>query len=193
MKIKSRSLEVIYILEKPALICLFILLIGTLPVLAANSDNTNHEKQLQRNDQQSSQSNVQIIKSSLKKIGSFLTQNDLKEDIKEICSDMNKELVIKNNPRSKIERSVRNQIIAHYIDSINQINNNSSQIKSLINQNEDLKKEIKNLEETHETVQQGINSTKNKINSNSSEIKSLIDQNNELTEKIQNMDENITN
>ena len=181
-------------MKKTALICLFILL-GALPVFAADSSSVIHEKQLQTKDSQVSHQNDASIIGSLKKLHSLFTQNEhLKKDIAKICSDMNKELVPRNrNPKTEIENARKNEIKTQYINSINQINDNSNQIKSLINQNDSFKKEIKNLEEIHETVQQGINSTKNEINSNSAEIKSLINQNNELMEKIQNIDENSTN
>lgn len=104
---------------------------------------------------------------------------------------MNKENIPRNrNPITEIENSKKNEIKTKYVNSVNQINDNSDQIKSLINQNNSLKIEIKNLEEIHETVKHGINSTKDEINNNSAEIESLINQNKELTEKIQNMDKN---
>ncbi|MEN6293090.1 MAG: hypothetical protein ABFD07_13890 [Methanobacterium sp.] len=87
---------------------------------------------------------------------------------------------------------MRNEIKKQYINSVNQINNNSTHIESLIKKNNHLKKEINNLEAVYETTNQKINSTKSEINSNSSEIESLINQNKELMEKIQNIDENST-
>ncbi|MEN6552584.1 MAG: hypothetical protein ABFC34_06810 [Methanobacterium sp.] len=87
---------------------------------------------------------------------------------------------------------MRNEIKKQYINSVNQINNNSTHIESLIKKNNNLKKEINNLEAVYETTNQKINSTKSEINSNSSEIESLINQNKELMEKIQNIDENST-
>lgn len=54
---------------------------------------------------------------------------------------MNKENVPRNrNPVTEIENS--NEIKTPHINSINQINNNSNQIKSLIKQNKDLIKEL---------------------------------------------------
>lgn len=85
---------------------------------------------------------------------------------------------------------MKNEIKTQYINSVSQINDNSTQIESLINQNSSLNEKIKNLQEVHETAKQEINSTKNEINNNNSEIESLIDQNKELMEKIQNISEN---
>ena len=104
---------------------------------------------------------------------------------------MNKEHTPRNrDPRTEIKNSMKNEIKTQYINSVSQINDNNTQIESLINQNSSLNEKIKNLQEVHETAKQGINSSKNEINNNSSEIESLINQNKELMEKIQNISEN---
>ena len=168
-------------------------LVGTLPVFAANSTSINHE-QLQTKHPQTSNQNNSTIVTGLKKIHSLFTQNeDLQKDVEKIYDDLNKEHTPRNrDPKTEIENSMKNEIKTQYINSVNQINNNSTQIESLINKNNNLKNEINNLEAVHETTKQKINSTKSEINNNSSEIESLIDQNKELMEKIQNMDKNST-
>jgi len=172
--------------------CLFIL-VGTLPVFAANSTSINHE-QLQTKHPQTSNQNDSTIITGFKKIHSLFTQNeDLQKGIEKIYDDLNKEHTPRNrDPRTEIKNSMKNEIKTQYINSVNQINNNSTQIESLIKKNNTLKKEINNLEAVYETTNQKINSTKSEINSNSSEIESLINQNKELMEKIQNIDENST-
>ena len=166
-----------------------LMLVGTLPVFAANSTSISHE-QLQTKHPQS-QNNSTIV-TGLKKIHSLFTQNeDLQKDIEKIYDDMNKEHTPRNrDPRTEIKNSMKNEIKTQYINSINQINNNSGQIESLIKKNSNLKEEIISLETVHEATKQKINSTKNEINSNSSEIESLINQNKELMEKIQNISKN---
>ena len=167
--------------------CLLIL-VGTLPVFAANSTSINHE-QLHTKHPPTSHQNTTTIVTGLKKIHSLFTQNkDLQKDVEKIYDDLNKEHTPRNrDPKTEIENSMKNEIKTQYINSVNQINNNSIQIKSLINKNNNLKKEISNLEAVHKTINQEINSTKSKINNNSSEIESLINQNKELMEKIQNI------
>ncbi len=168
-------------------------LVGTLPVFAANSTSINHEQLQTKHPQTSSQNNSTII-TGLKKIHSLFTQNeDLQKDIEKIYDDLNKEHTPRNrDPKTEIENSVRNEIKKQYINSVNQINNNSTQIESLTKQNNNLKKEINNLETVCETTNKKINSTKSEINSNISEIESLTKQNKTLMEKIQNIDENST-
>ena len=167
-------------------------LVGTLPVFAANSTSINHE-QLQTKHPQASNQNNSTIVTGLKKIHSLFTQNEeLQKDVEKIYDDLNKEHTPRNrDPRTEIKNSMKNEIKIQYINSINQINNNSTQIESLIKKNSNLKEEIISLETVHETTKQKINSTKNEINSNSSEIESLINQNKELMEKIQNISENL--
>ena len=116
---------------------------------------------------------------------------NLQKDVEKIYDDLNKEHTPRNrDPKTEIENSMKNEIKKQYINSVNQINNNSVRIKSLINKNNNLKEEISNLEAVHKTIKQKINSTKSEINNNSSEIESLINQNKELMEKIQNIPEN---
>ena len=166
-------------------------LVGTLPVFAANSTSINHE-QLQTKHPTTSNQNNSTIVTGLKKIHSLFTQNeDLQKDVEKIYDDLNKEHTPRNrDPKTEIENSMKNEIKTQYINSVNQINDNSTQIESLINQNSSLNEKMNNLQEVHETAKQGINSTKSEINNNNSEIKSLIDQNKELMEKIQNISEN---
>lgn len=166
-------------------------LVGTLPIFAANSTSINHGQLHTKHPQTSHQNNNTIV-TGLKKIHSLFTQNeDLQKDVEKIYDDLNKEHTPRNrDPKTEIENSMKNEIKIQYINSINQINNNSIQIKSLINKNNNLKEEISNLEAVHKTIKQEINSTKIKINNNSSEIESLINQNKELMEKIQTISEN---
>lgn len=166
-------------------------LVGTLPVFAANSTSINHE-QLQTKHLQTSNQNNSTIVTGLKKIHSLFTQNeDLQKDVEKIYDDLNKEHTPRNrDPRTEIKNSVKNEIKTQYINSVSQINDNSTRIESLINQNSSLNEKIKNLQEVHETAKQEISSTKNEINNNNSEIESLIDQNKELMGKIQNISEN---
>jgi chromosome segregation ATPase len=184
-------------------------LVGTLPVFAANSTSINHE-QLQTKHPQTSNQNNSTIVTGLKKIHSLFTQNEalkksvifwvqekfhfsfnLQKDVEKIYDDLNKEHTPRNrDPKTEIENSMKNEIKTQYINSVNQINNNSTQIESLTNQNSRLNEKIKNLQEIHETTMQKINSTKSEINNNNSEIESLINQNKELMEKIQNISEN---
>lgn len=166
-------------------------LVGTLPVFAANSTSINHE-QLQTKHPQTSNQNNSTIVTGLKKIHSLFTQNEeLQKDVEKIYDDLNKEHTPRNrDPRTEIKNSMKNEIKTQYINSVSQINDNSTQIESLINQNSTLNEKIKNLQEVHKTTKQEISSTKNEINNNNSEIESLIDQNKELMEKIQNISEN---
>lgn len=166
-------------------------LVGTLPVFAANSTSINHE-QLQTKHPQTSNQNNSTIVTGLKKIHSLFTQNEeLQKDVEKIYDDLNKEHTPRNrDPRTEIKNSMKNEIKTQYINSVSQINDNSTQIESLINQNSTLNEKIKNLQEVHKTTKQEINSTKNEINNNNSEIESLIDQNKELMEKMQNISEN---
>ena len=166
-------------------------LVGTLPVFAANSTSINHE-QLQTKHPQTLNQNNSTIVTGLQKIHSLFTQNEsLQKDIEKIYDDLNKEHSPRNrDPKTEIENSMKNEIKTQYINSVNQINNNSTQIESLIKKNNNLKKEINSLETVHETTKQKINLTKSEINSTSSEIELLIDQNKELMEKIQNISEN---
>ncbi len=166
-------------------------LVGTLPVFAANSTSINHE-QLQTKHPQTSNQNNSTIVTGLKKIHSLFTQNEeLQKDVEKIYDDLNKEHTPRNrDPRTEIKNSMKNEIKTQYINSVSQINDNSTQIESLINQNSTLNEKIKNLQEVHKTTKQEISSTKNEINNNNSEIESLIDQNKELMEKMQNISEN---
>ncbi len=172
--------------------CLLIL-VGTLPTFAANSTSINHE-QLQTKHPQTSHQNDSTIITGLKKVHSLITQNEsLQKGIEKIYDDLNKEHTPRNrNPKTEIENSMKNEIKKQYINSVNQINNNSRHIKSLITQNNTLKNEINDLKEIHKTTTQRINSNKTEININSSEIESLINQNKTLMEKIQNMDKSST-
>ena len=172
--------------------CLLIL-VGTLPAFAANSTSISHE-QLQTKNPQTSHQNSSTIVTGLKKVHSLITQNEsLQKDIEKIYDDLNKEHTPRNrDPKTEIENSMKNEIKTQYLNSINQINNNSTHIESLINKNNTLKEEISSLETAHETTKQKINSAKSEINSNSSEIESLINKNKTLMEKIQNMDKNST-
>ena len=172
--------------------CLLIL-VGTLPAFAANSTSINHE-QLQTKHPPTSHQNDSTIITGLKKVHSLITQNEsLQKGIEKIYDDLNKEHTPRNRDlQTEIENSMKNEIKIQYLNSVNQINNNSTQIESLINKNRNLKEEIDNLETVHETTKQKINSAKSEITSNSSEIESLINQNKTLMEKIQNMDKNST-
>lgn len=171
-------------LNKTIIICIFILLIGIIPVYAANSSNTSYEKQLQANSQIH---NTTYLINGLEKIHLLLSHNQqLKEDITEIFSDMNKESVSRNDPHYIIKNSKKKEAILKIVNSINQLNSNSNEIKSLINENDELKKEIKELE-INETNLQEISSTKKQINSNNNQIKSLINQNEDLMKEIENI------
>jgi hypothetical protein len=172
--------------------CLLIL-VCTLPAFAANSTSISHEQLQTKNPQTSHQDNSTIV-TGLKKVHSLITQNEsLQKDIEKIYDDLNKEHTPRNrDPKTEIKNSMKNEIKTQYLKSVNQINNNTTQIESLINKNNNLKEEIINLETVHETTEQKINSAKSGINSNSSEIESLIKQNKTLMEKIQNMDKNST-
>jgi len=154
-----------------------------MPVFATNSANVTHEKQLPTYSEIQLQNTTKILNESMKGLHSVFIQNNfLKEDIKEMCSDMNKERVIRNDIQTEIEKLRDKKTRVDILSSINQINSNSSKIKSLINQNEQLKKEIQELEEKNE--KQEIASTKNQIIKNSSEISVLINQNKDLIKEI---------
>ncbi len=149
---------------------------------------------MQTKDPQTSCQNNSTLVTGLKKIHSLFTKNEeLQKDIEKIYDDMNKEHVPRDrDPKTEIENSTKNEIKTQYINAINQINNNSTQIESLISKNNNLKKEIKSLEEVYQTTQQKIDSSKSEINNNNSEIESLVNQNDELMEKIHDIDKNST-
>ena len=105
-------------------------------------------------------------------------------------SDMNKELIKRNNPREEIMKSIKKETRMRILSSIDQINSNSSEIESLTSQNDNLKKEIQKLEKINETATKKIISTENQINNNSSEIKSLISKNKDLMKDLKNIDKN---
>ncbi|HML04584.1 MAG TPA: hypothetical protein VK426_02320 [Methanobacterium sp.] len=109
----------------------------------------------------------------------FIQNNQLKEDIKEMCSDMSKERII-TDPRVEIEKSVEKETRVQLLNSIHQLNSNSSKIMSLIQKNNELRKEIQKSEEINEATT--IISTK--IHANNTEIKSLISQNKDLIKEI---------
>jgi len=103
-------------------------------------------------------------------------------------SDMNKEIIKRNDPKEEIEKSIEKETRVRILSSINQINNNSSEIESLTSQNDKLKKEIQKLEKINETATKKIISTENQINYNSSEIKSLISKNKDLIKELKDTD-----
>jgi len=108
----------------------------------------------------------------------FIQNDQLKEDIKEMCSDMSKERII-TDPRVEIEKSVEKETRVQLLNSINLLNSNNSKIRSLIRKNNGLKREIQKSDEINETTIISI-----KIHANNTEIKSLISQNKDLIKEI---------
>jgi len=119
-------------MKKVASLCIFIMLIGAVPVFAADPTNTNVQ-QLQSKNPQVYQEIMNIktqIKNNLDKIKTLFIQNkNFRHDIQKLKAE---------NNQTKVSQEIK---------SIKtEIKNNIAEMRSLLGQNKNLKKEIQTLE-----------------------------------------------